>query len=148
MKETRQNNSARRISLSTKIFWTQIVQGILGLLIAVTGLLRENWLLDTVHLILMLTVIGVMIVMSRVRSDDFDEMALANQQQAKAKTLDILIYIFLGISMTALVPPLPELLPGLLAKQELFNLVMASVWLVIGLQSLISGLIFRKLEAG
>jgi hypothetical protein len=112
-------------------------------------LFQEIRLMDILHLLLLLAALVLSVVISKVPTDDFDEMALANRQQAKAKTPDIRTYSLIGVALTAFVLSayFPTALSGLLTGTDHFDLVMCFLFLAVGLKCMITGLIFRKLEA-
>lgn len=149
MKEPEKQEKPRKMSLSTKVFWKKIILGILWLLAAVTGLFRNVRLLDFVHLLSLLSALVLNIAIFRFPADNFDEMAHANQQQAKAKALDILTYCLIGIALTVfmLSSYFPAQMSQLMIGTDHLDLMVGFIFLILGLNSLITGLIFRKLEA-
>ena len=148
MKETTGRDRSRKMSLSTRIFWEEIVLGALWILVSVISLFAEIRLLKTLHLLLLLGMLFISLTILKAPTDNYDEMALAHRQQAKAKTLDILSYSLIGIAVAAfsLSAYSPTLISELLSRAN-FNLVMCSLWLIVGLKNIICGLIFLKLEA-
>lgn len=131
----------KSLSLPTKVFWERIVVGVLWLCIWCLGFFRHIPVIDGIHLILLFAVVGLQLVMLIFPGDPYDEMALDNLKTAKAKTLDILSILFLFFmgAWSVLDNHLPELAAKLISLELIF--------LFMGIQGLISGLIFRKLEA-
>lgn len=145
MKEA--NPKSRKVPLSTKFFWDQLCQGFNLFAIAGIQFIHSLWGKATLMLV-MLGLLGLTIFLSELHTDKFDEMALANQQQAKAKTLDIMKFVLVGIPLALLVLSdlSPNLLPRLLGHLKFYELSIGLVGLILGLQSIMTGLIFRKLE--
>lgn len=145
MKEA--NPKSRKVPLSTKFFWDQLCQGLN--LFAISGIqfIHSSWG-KAMLMLVMLGLLGLTIFLSELHTDKFDEMALANQQQAKAKTLDIMRFVLVGIPLALLVLSdlSPNLLPRLLEHLKFYELSIGLVGLILGLQSIMTGLIFRKLE--
>lgn len=134
------------LNLSVKVFWTDIVVGTLCLVAFLASFANNR---NVVKLII-IGIYLVSLIVSQMRSDRFDEMALENYRHAKAKTMDILLIILMGGFATALLAEtlFPDLkcIPALISGQA-SDYLMRIILVFYGLQSLIKGLIFRKLEA-
>lgn len=111
-------------------------------------------ILEFIHYTSFWGALGLSWVMLNIKSDRFDEMALANYQAAKAKTLDIFCLILGGICLIALifVPNFEMISKWSLFLNNCSKLALDDFWVgiafcIVGLPSIIKGLIFRKLEA-
>lgn len=138
------------LRLSTKFFWTDIIVGALWCLAGISGCVHKNTVAFLVSISSWVGALIIVTVMYRIRSEQFDEMAEANYRHAKAKTLDFTGCIILGSGAIFLLLDRflsnisPNLNPyAIFSSDNIFNIV----WFVLGLQSIIKGLIFRKLEA-
>lgn len=138
------------LGLSTKVFWTDIIVGIFCLIAFIACFAGDHPIARLVRLLSLIGVYFVSLVMACIPSDRFDEMAQENYRQAKAKTLDILSMILLGGVGTCLIAEalFSNLftIPRITADWASDHLVQFIV-LYFGLQNIIKGLIFRKLEA-
>lgn len=146
--EIRDNKNPLR--LFTKIFWSDIIVGILWSLAGIAGFAPKNTFTFLVANFSRLGAIIIISIMRRIRSEQFDEMAEANYRHAKAKTLDIMCCIiagsyvvFLLLEMIFTNIPLISNPGDLHTSDYLYNFI----WFFLGLQSIIKGIIFRKLEA-
>lgn len=138
------------LRLSTKVFWTDIIVGALWCLASISGFVHKNTVAFLVSISSLVGALIIIIVMHRIRSEQFDEMAEANYRHAKAKTLDIsgciilascAIFIFLDRFLSNISPDLNPY--AIFSSDNIYKII----WFVLGLQSIIKGLIFRKLEA-
>lgn len=138
------------LRLSTKVFWTDIIVGALWCLASISGFVHKNIVTFLVSIFSLVGALIIVAVMHRIRSEQFDEMAEANYRHAKAKTLDITGCIILGSCAIFIILDrfLSNISPNLnpyavFSSDNIYKIV----WFVLGLQSIIKGLIFRKLEA-
>lgn len=143
-------DSKEPLGLSTKVFWSDIMVGAFFLTAFVASFGGDHPVARLVRLLSLIGAYLVALVMSRIRSDRFDEMAQENYRHAKSKTLDILNMILLGCFGTCLIAE--AVFSDFLTTYRTTvgwtsDRLIQFIFLYFGLQNIIKGLIFRKLEA-
>lgn len=132
------------LSLIAQSFWGQIVIGMLWIGVGITGLF------DTVPMLIVeiiLLSIGVIIlgVILKARREDEDEMSDYNFMKSKALAHDIMHYVFCFASIIAAV------VFTLLQKNSAYvnwpRVITGLIFFLMGLQYLITGIAFCRLEA-
>lgn len=129
------------VSIGTQMFLGKIVIGCLWISYSIIGMI-DNIVCDIVSISALVSGIVVLVVLMRLDLEEDDEMSHHNYIQAKAKTTDVMHIIFCIFSIGS------ALALGLLNKAgiEYYRWVPRFFFMLIGIQNLITGLIFRKLE--
>lgn len=131
----------RILSIGSQIFLGKVVVGICWIIAGVAGYLG-GLVGDILQVIFLLGAIIPMILLRRSKKEESDEMADENFIRAKALAGD-LMHIVLCLATVAV--PLMGLIPG--SENWNWPRVMAwSFFILIGIQNLITGFAFKKLE--
>lgn len=129
------------LSIGSQIFLGKVVVGICWIIAGISGYLG-GLLGDILQIIFLLGAIIPMILLQRSKKEESDEMADENFTRAKAQAGD-LMHIVLCLATVAV--PLMGFIPG--SVDWNWPRVMAwSFFILIGIQNLITGFAFKKLE--
>lgn len=130
------------MSIGRQMFWGKIFVGCAWIASAVCGVF-DNLACSILYIICLGSAIAVMVVLMRIDLEEDDEMSLYNYTQAKAKTTNVMHIIFCVCSI------LSALCFGLLKDVALpwHRIIAELFFLMIGVQNLVTGIIFKKLEA-
>ena len=132
----------RKMSISTQSFLGSIV---IGLLWIVVGIVRifDNPFLEIIHIILLALVLTVMFIVIKANREEDDEMSHYNDLKAKAKTRDIMQFVYGGSAIISAV------VFGLLQNQEIswVRIIISIFFILMGIQDIITGIVFHSLEA-
>ena len=132
----------KTLSISTKAFLGKIVLGFLMIVIAITKMF-DGLIWEIVSILFLMLVIGILVVLSKMKSEEDDEMSLFNYKEAQSKVSDIMFILLLSIAILG---------PDILSETDTSNInlpaVLGSVfYFIVGVQNILTGVIFRKLEA-
>ncbi len=137
------------VNLEQKNFWGNIVGGTAILLAGLTGFFDRFEVVQILSVLFALIGLSLWVWQMKVKSDCVDEMAQYNFDKAKAQTLNIIMVIFAGGAITAGILWDSEVswFRWLMDRVEVITVVESCVFLFLGLNSILTGMIFRKLEA-
>ena len=130
------------MSIGTQMFWGKIFVGCTWIGSGVFGIF-DNLVCDILHIICLLSAIIVMVVLMRVDLEEDDEMAEYNYTKANAKTTRYMHIVYCVCSV------LSAVVGGLLKDAGIpwHRVIPELFFLLMGIQNIITGVIFRKLEA-
>ena len=130
------------LSIGRQMFWSKIFVGCLWIAYAMLGLF-DNIICDVLSVVALVGAVAVLVVFMRIDLEEDDEMAHHNYVQAKAKTTDVMHIVFCGSSI------LSAVIVVLLKKLGIENnaWIPNCFFLLMGIQNIVTGLIFQKLEA-
>lgn len=132
----------KTLSISTKAFLGKIVLGFFMIVIAFTNMF-DGLIWDIVSILLLMVVAGIIIALSKMKSEEDDEMSLFNYKEAKSRVSDIMHLLLLVIAVIV-----PIILNKIDTSVVSLPIVVGSVFYsVVGIQNILTGIIFRKLEA-
>lgn len=130
------------MSIGAQSFWGKVFVGGLWIAIGITNMF-DGTVMSVIHTALLLVGVFDMVFLCRTKVEKTDEMADYNYMKAKAKTRDVMHYVYcVGAILTALVF-------GLLQKFDIVwpKVISSMFFVLMGIQDLTTGLIFRRLEA-
>ena len=130
------------LSIGSQMFWGKIFIGCLWIAYAAIGLF-DNLVCDILSAAALAGGVIILVILMRIDLEEDDEMSHHNYIQAKAKTTDVMHIVFCICSIFSAV------IVVLLNKLGIENnaWISNSFFLLMGIQNLVTGLIFRKLEA-
>ena len=112
------------------------------LVIALTNTL-DGLIWDIISVLFLMVVAGILIALSKMKSEEDDEMSLFNYKEAKSKVSDIMHLFLLVIAVIV-----PIILSKIDTSDISLPIIVGSVFYsVVGIQNILTGIIFRKLEA-
>lgn len=130
------------LSIGSQIFLGKVLVGIFWLLAGVAGLFGNV----PGHILQIIFLLGVAVLWTRLlraKKEEGDEMADSNYMRAKATAGDWMHIVFCAATIAV---PLMGFIPG--SEHWNWPRVMAwSFFMLIGIQDLITGIVFKKLEA-
>ena len=131
----------KNFSMKTQMFWGRVAPGCLWLLYAVVGIIKPDIVVLPFIAIGAAILIGV--VFTVYRGEREDEMAKENYMKARAYTTRAMYYVF---CISAI---LSAIVFGLLKDCELNwpNIISKLFFVMMGVQDILSGVFFFKLEA-
>lgn len=138
------NNETSELNIGSQVFWGKIIPGILWVGAGITGMFKSISF-QILHMIFLIVVVLMALRLMKAKCEKEDEMAKHNLIVAKAKTRDIMHIVFCAASIfTALGFGLLQI-----ADIEISfpRIVARSFFILMGIQDIITGIIFRKLEA-
>ena len=130
------------LSIGSQMFWGKIFIGCLWIAYAVIGLF-DNLVCDILGAAALAGGVIILVILMRIDLEEDDEMSHHNYIQAKAKTTDVMHIVFCLCSIFSAV------IVVLLKKLGIENnaWISNSFFLLMGIQNLVTGLVFRELEA-
>ncbi len=132
----------KTLSISTKAFLGKIVLGFLMIAIAITNMF-DGLIWDIVSILFLVVVAGILTALSKMKSEEDDEMSLFNYKEAKSKVSDIMHLLLLAIAVIV-----PIILSKIDTSDISLPIIVGSIFYsVVGIQNILTGIIFRKLEA-
>jgi hypothetical protein len=131
-----------KLNIGRQVFWTKDFVGLLWICTGITGMLGTKTG-NILHYVLLACTLLLAIVLSLFEWEKDDEMSQYNYMKAKAQTTRVMHFVYC-IAMVIM-----ALIIGLIQKAgNDVNPAIARVFFVImGIQSMITGIVFRKLEA-
>ena len=131
-----------KMSVSAQSFLGKIVLGLLWIGVGITNIF-DDLAMIIIHALLLVSTIIVLVVLLRANCEKDDEMSDYNYMQAKAKTRDLMHCVYAGI---AVIVPFAVYL---LHNDNIFRTqtISALFFILMGVQDLITGIMFRRLEA-
>lgn len=134
--------TSKQLSIAQQVFWGSIVVGILWIIIGITDMFN-NTPAKIIHIILLLSTVAIVIFLMRANCEGQDEMSDYNYMKAKARTRDLMHYVFCGAAIVS------ALTFGLLkhAAIDWPQVIVGIIFILMGIQDLITGIVFRRLEA-
>lgn len=133
-----------KMSVGAQVFWGKLIPGILWIGVGITGMF-ESILFAFLHMVLLIVVIVLAIILIRAKYEEQDEMSVYNLMKAKATTRDCMHIVFCVASFLA------ALGFGLLQttgiEMSLPRIVARMFFVLMGMQDILTSIIFRKLEA-
>lgn len=130
------------LSVGKQMFWGKIIIGCLWISYAVIGLF-DNIVCDILRITALAGGVIILVVLMRLDLEDDDEMSHYNYIQAKAKTTDVMHIIFCICCILSAV--VIFLLKRFGIENDIW--IPNSFFMLMGIQNITTGLIFRKLEA-
>lgn len=130
------------LRVGTQVFWGKIFVGCAWIGYSIFGIF-DNLACNILQIICSLPAIVVMVVLMRIDLEEHDEMAEYNYTKAKAQTSQYMHIVFCVCSV------LSAIIVGLLkdAGVPWHRVIPVLFFLLMGIQNIITGIIFRKLEA-
>ena len=130
------------MSISTQSFWSSIVIGILWIGVGITDMF-DGLVVNIVHAVLLASTIIVMVAIMKAKREEDDEMSDYNYMKAKAKTRDLMHFVYCGSAIVS------ALVFGLLQNADIYwaQVISGLFFILMGIQDLITGIVFRRLEA-
>ncbi len=130
------------MSVSAKMFLGKTVLGFLWLTVAITNMF-ESILWIFCSCILLAAAVTILIIMMKIEAEEDDEMSLFYYKEAQAKSSDIMHVIFAVLSV---------LFSVVLTKLDIAdlnwpNLIASGLYALMGIQNIIIGITYKKLEA-
>ena len=103
----------------------------------------DNLACNILHLLCLAAAVTVMVVLMRADLEEDDEMAEYNYTKANAKTTTVMHIVFCAGSV------LSAIVVGLLKDTNIpwHRVISEMFFLLMGIQNIVTGIIFRKLEA-
>lgn len=132
----------RIMSVKTQVFLSKTIVGIGWIAAGVFGFV-DALLGDVMQVFFLLAAIIPMILLWRLKKEAGDEMSDENYVQAKAKAGDIMQMV---LCLCTIVTPIISKLAAA-DCWDWAEIMMWSFFILIGVQNLITGFIFNKLEA-
>lgn len=132
------------LSVGSQLFWGNLIPGIMWLGAGITGMFTSA-VFQILHLILLVAVIILAVMLMRAKCEEQDEMAAYNLMKAKAKTRDIMHMIYCVASLVTV--GVFGVLMVLGVEMSLLRVVARMFLVLMGMQDIITSIIFRKLEA-
>ena len=131
-----------QMSIGTQTFLGKIVIGLLWIGVGVTDMF-DILAMNIVHAALLAGTVVVLVVVMRTNLEEHDEMADYNYMKAKAKTRDVMHFVYCGAAIVS------ALVFGLLQKADIYwaQVISSLFFILMGIQDLITGIVFRCLEA-
>ena len=136
----------KTLSLRTTAFWKNTFSGILWVGVGISGMFR-NSVCEIMHIALLASVLFIGIILSAFavasKIDKNDEMADYNYIKARA-TASGVMYFFYCIGAIA-----SALIFGLMKNADISwpRIISNMFFIVLGIQDIVIGIIFRRLEA-
>lgn len=134
----------KKLSVGTEVFLSKIVAGALWIAVGVCGMFR-SLICSIVQVILLAASAFLATRLLRMRFEEGDEMYEQHLTRAKACAGDIMHMIYCVASVVATVSL--ALLDRHGADLSLPRIFAESFFLLMGIQDLLTGLFFRRLEA-
>ena len=130
------------MSIGKQMFWGKIFVGCLWIGSGVSGMFG-NLVCNILHLLCLVAAIMVAVVLMRIDLEEDDEMAQYNYTIARAKTTNVMHIVFCACSVLSAV--VVVLLKN--AAVAWYRVIPELFFLLMGIQNVVTGIIFRKLEA-
>ena len=128
--------------IGKQIFLSKIFVGCTWIGSGVFGMF-DNLVCNILHLLCFAAAVTVMVVLMRTDLEEDDEMAEYNYTKANAKTTTVMHIIFcIGSVLSAIVVVLLKD-----ANIPWYRVIPEMFFLLMGIQNIVTGIIFRKLEA-
>lgn len=130
------------MSISTQSFWSSIVTGILWIGVGITDIF-DSAVINIINALLLAGTLVVLIFFLRANREEDDEMSNYNHMKAKAKTRDLMHFVYCCAAIVSAV------LFGLLRNADIYwpQVISGLFFILMGIQDLITGIVFRRLEA-
>ena len=131
----------KKMSFAEQVWRLKVVSGAAWIFVGAFSCF-DNPVCTVLHVLALLILPINIIYIALAKRENSDEMAEENLNMAKAKTLDIMQVLFgVGGIAALLLCEVAEM------DWDWSKMILAVVFVVVGVQNLVSGLIFRKLEA-
>ena len=130
------------MSIGKQVFWGKIFVGFAWIGTGVSALF-DSLLANILQIVFLLSVIIPLVMLFAFKKEEEDEMAAENYLKAKAKTSDFMHIVF---CLAAIATPLLSMAP-FSTGWNWPRLMTWSFFVLLGIQNLITGFTFRKLEA-
>lgn len=130
------------LSIGHQMFWGKIFVGCLWIAYAIIGLF-DNIACDIISIAALAGGVIILVVLMRIDLEEDDEMSHHNYIEAKAKTTDVMHIVFCISSIFS--AAIVVLLKKLGVENDVW--IPNSFFLLMGIQNIVTGLIFKKLEA-
>ena len=133
------------VSIRSQMFWLHIVIGTLWIGVGISNMF-DNLFFDIVHAVLLVSTIVVVIIIWRSNCEENDEMSEYNHMKAKAKAHHYMNYVYCGGALIS------SVLFSLLQVATDFDIYWVKIivgifFILMGIQDLITGIVFNRLEA-
>ena len=130
------------MSIGTQSFLGSVVVGMIWIVVGIIRLF-DNPILDIIHFVLLVSAFSLMVFIMKANREEDDEMSSYNFTKAKAKTCDFMHLVCCGIAIIALL--LFALFEDYIVSWP--RIVVSIIFLLIGIQDVITGIVFHTLEA-
>ena len=132
----------RQMSIGTQIFLGKTVIGSLWIGVGITDMF-DSLVMNIVHAALLVGTIAVLVVMMKANLEKDDEMFDYNYMKAKARTRDLMHFIYCGAAVAS------ALVVSLLQNADIHwaKVIAGMFFILIGVQDFITGIVFCRLEA-
>lgn len=141
-------NAKKPLSLSSKMLWGGIIIGILRVAFGIIGCFESVNIRFIATLFLVFSAV-IQVVLFKVKSEEDDEMSESYLKEAKSTASDILNIIILCLITVLLIASVfidtKEITKRL--SVDILNLAIHIPYIFIGIKDIMTGTIFRKLEA-
>ena len=129
------------MSVKTQIFLAKTFAGLCWIGAGVSGYF-DSVFTDVLQIIFLARVVIALIVLVKAKREIYDEMFLENYQHAQAKTEDVMHGVF---CIATVLTPFLKLVPSSASWD--WPLIMAwTFFVILGIQNLITGILFWKYE--
>ena len=132
------------LSVGSQLFWGNLIPGIMWLGAGITGMFTSAFF-QILHLILLVAVIILAVMLMRAKCEEQDEMAAYNLMKAKAKTRDIMHMTYCVASLAAAGGFGILMIFG--EEMSLPRIVARMFFVLMGVQDILTSVLFHKLEA-
>ena len=131
-----------QMSIGAQTFLGKTVIGLLWIGVGITDMF-DSLVMNIVHAVLLVGTIVVLVVVMRANREEDDEMSDYNYMKAKARTRDLMHFVYCGAAIVS------ALVFGLLQNVDIYwaQVISGMFFILMGVQDLITGIVFRRLEA-
>lgn len=132
----------KQMSIGSQTFLGKVVIGVLWLALGITDMF-DGLIMNIVHAAVFVGTLAVLVVVIRANREEDDEMSDYNYMKAKAKTRDLMHFVYGGAAVVS------ALVFGLLQNVDIYwaQVISGLFFILMGIQDIITGIIFRRLEA-
>lgn len=132
----------KKMSIKSQMFWGKTFVGIVWIIVGICGMIN-TLACNIIQIVLLVIGIVSMVVLMKSKHEEDDEMSEYNYMKAKANTTRVMHYVFC-IAMVA-----SPLVYALLRDVEVswVRVVSQLFFVLMGIQDITTGMIFRRLEA-
>ena len=130
------------MSIGTQSFLGSVVVGIIWLAVGIIRIF-DNFILDIIHMVLFIIALIVMFVLMKANREEDDEMSSYNNLKARAKTCDIMHFVYCGAAIIFVL--VVALFENHIVSWPRIGI--SIFYILMGIQDIIIGIVFRSLEA-
>lgn len=132
----------KQMSVSAQFFWGKIVLGVIWIGAAISGMFDAK-LAALFNIVFLFAAIIIIAVLLFINKEENDEMSIANINKAKAITLEIIHILCAILSVVFII--MSQYLTEM--NMDWLRIMANMIYALMGVQNLLVGIVFRKLEA-